>query len=80
MHTTILWTCTVVAVVVFGVMLYSVATFRGSNQDAGPAGMRRRSIVEFAWALIPIAICIGAALPAMRMVEATAVTMATNHE
>jgi cytochrome c oxidase subunit 2 len=75
MHMGILWGCAVIAVLVFGVMVYSIATFR-AEQAGTPASFRRCSLVEVIWALIPIAICIGAALPAVRMIETSDVRVA----
>ena len=59
--TTIIWLCATCAIVIFGVMLHSVATFRSS-----PTRLRRHAIVEVAWALIPILIVIAAATPSLR--------------
>jgi len=59
--TTILWLCATGAIVIFGVMLHSVATFRSS-----PTQLRRHAMAEVAWALIPILIVIAAAVPALR--------------
>ena len=67
MHLVILWSCAIVTVAVFGVMIHSIASFRANG---------RRSLVEVLWALVPIAIFIGAALPAVRMIEAGSVRMA----
>ena len=71
MHTAILWACAIVAVIVFGVMVHSIATFRGGPGPA-PAGFRLAILREVIWALVPIAIFIGAALPAVRIVGVAA--------
>jgi cytochrome c oxidase subunit 2 len=60
--TTIIWLCATAAILIFGVMLHSVATFRSS-----PTRLRRHAIVEVAWALIPILIVIAAAMPSLRV-------------
>jgi cytochrome c oxidase subunit 2 len=65
MHVTILWICAALAAVIFGVMLYSVATFRSAPGE-GTAAYRHSTIVELLWALIPIVILVGAAAPAVR--------------
>lgn len=57
-----LWICAALATAIFGVILHSVATFRGS-----PTGLRRRTLVEIAWALVPILIVVAAATPVLRM-------------
>ena len=79
MYMSILWGCIISAVLVFGVMVYSVATFR-AEQTGTPASFRRRSLIEVIWALIPIAICIAAALPAVRIVGASDVRVAETVE
>jgi heme/copper-type cytochrome/quinol oxidase subunit 2 len=65
----ILWSCALVATVTVGVMIHSIATFR-AELGAAPASYRPCSIVEVIWALVPIAIFIGAALPAVKMIGA----------
>lgn len=60
--TTAIWICATGAIVIFGMMLHSVATFR-----SGPTRLRRHAIVEVAWALIPILIVIAAAMPSLRI-------------
>lgn len=66
MHITIVWICAALAALVCAVMLFSVATFRDSP---GGATQRRRSVaVEVLWALVPVAILVGAAAPAVRTV------------
>lgn len=62
---TVIWTCAAIAVVIFGVMLWSVATFR-SAPGACVASYRHSTAVEVLWALIPIVILVGAAAPAVR--------------
>lgn len=68
--TTTLWLCATAAIVIFGVMLHSVATFR-----SGPTRLRRHAIVEVAWALIPILIVIAAAMPSLRTASDSAVVV-----
>jgi heme/copper-type cytochrome/quinol oxidase subunit 2 len=59
---TLIWICATFAVVIFGVMLHSVATFR-----SGTPYPRRHALVEVAWALVPILIVIAAALPSLNV-------------
>jgi cytochrome c oxidase subunit 2 len=75
MDTTIVWCCALIAFGIFGVMIYSIATFPASK-NAAPATYRHSRVVEIAWALIPIAIIIGAALPATRLIGSAQVTVA----
>jgi cytochrome c oxidase subunit II len=65
----IFWICTALAAAIFGVMLWSVATFKNESKrrDAGAASYLHSRLVEVLWALIPIAIFVGAALPVQRM-------------
>jgi heme/copper-type cytochrome/quinol oxidase subunit 2 len=58
---TIFWSCALIAVVVFGVMVYSIARYR-----IGPTNSH--TFMEVLWALVPIAIFVGAALPAARKI------------
>lgn len=70
MNIVMLWVCAAMAGGVFGVMLYSVATFN----DASNGHVRRRSrrvMSELLWALVPIVIFIVAALPIMGSVAAS---------
>jgi cytochrome c oxidase subunit 2 len=75
MQITLLYLCTIVAAVVFGVMLYSIATFRGP-QGTTPATFRRCSMVEVIWALVPLAIFIAATLPSLRLIETSPIAIA----
>lgn len=67
----VFWICAALAAVIFGVLLWTVATFqRGQNttgRNAGAASYLHSRAVEFLWALIPIAIFISAAAPVERM-------------
>lgn len=60
---TMLWICATFAVIIFGVMLHSVATFR--SETSRPP-MRHHALIEVAWTLIPILIVIAAAVPSLR--------------
>lgn len=60
-----LWLCVFAAMAVFATILYSIATFRSGNATA------RHSLREFIWAVVPIAIVIAAALPALNLGSAT---------
>lgn len=65
----ILWICAALAATIFSLMLWSVATFKSDTQrrDAGAASYLHSRLVEVLWALIPIAIFVGVALPVQRM-------------
>jgi cytochrome c oxidase subunit 2 len=55
--------CCVLAVVVFGVMIYSIIRFRHSR-GAVPATFHESTMVEIAWTVVPFAILISIAIPA----------------
>jgi heme/copper-type cytochrome/quinol oxidase subunit 2 len=61
-HLAILGIGTAVALLVCGTLLYSISTFRATGEQASGV---RRAIRETIWALVPVAIVIGAALPAV---------------
>ena len=67
----IFWICAALAAVIFGVMLWSVATFQrgqdAARRSTGAASYLHSRAVEFLWALIPIAIFISAVAPVERM-------------
>lgn len=65
----VLWICAAVVIVVFAVMLYSYATFRrggAPGQATADRLLRRNALIETLWAIVPIAIMVGTALPAVR--------------
>jgi cytochrome c oxidase subunit 2 len=61
----ILWVCVVIAVAVFGVMIYSIATFRKSKGSV-PANFDHSTTAEVVWTLIPVLILVAMAIPAAR--------------
>ncbi len=61
----ILWVCVVIAVAVFGVMIYSIATFRKSK-GAVPADFDHNTKAEIIWTVIPVVILVAMAVPAAR--------------
>jgi len=65
LHTLVLWICVAIAVVVFGVMIYSIATFRKSK-GAVPATFDHNTTAEIVWTVIPVLILVGMAIPAAR--------------
>jgi heme/copper-type cytochrome/quinol oxidase subunit 2 len=81
MHFALLVACALAALVVFAVMLHSIATFRKARVS-GPAAFMRSAFVETLWAIVPVAILFGAAAPAVKSVvemrQAEASTFAMN--
>jgi cytochrome c oxidase subunit 2 len=63
LHMVIFWICVVIAIVVFGVMLYSVIYHRKSR-GAKAHNFHENVYVEIAWTVIPMVILIGMAVPA----------------
>jgi len=65
LHMLILWVCVAIAVAVFGVMIYSIATFRKSK-GAVPATFDHSTTAEIVWTIIPVFILVAMAVPAAR--------------
>jgi cytochrome c oxidase subunit 2 len=63
LHMLIFWICVVIGIVVFGVMIYSIISFRKS-QGAVAANFDHSTKVEIIWTIVPIAILVGMAVPA----------------
>ncbi|HEY0939067.1 MAG TPA: cytochrome c oxidase subunit II [Steroidobacter sp.] len=63
LHMLILWVCVLIAVAVFGMMIYSIVKFRHS-QGAVPANFDHSTKAEIIWTIIPVAILVGMAIPA----------------
>ena len=65
LHMLILWICTVIGIVVFGLMFYSIIKFRKS-QGAQAAQWHESTKVEVMWTLVPFLILVGIAVPATK--------------
>ena len=63
LHMLVFWICVLIAVAVFGMMIYSLVKFRHS-QGAVPAKFDHSTKAEVIWTIIPIAILVGMAIPA----------------
>ena len=63
LHMLIFWVCVAIAVVVFGVMFYSVFAHRRSKHPK-PADFHESTTVEIIWTTIPFVILISMAIPA----------------
>jgi heme/copper-type cytochrome/quinol oxidase subunit 2 len=61
------WLCAAIAVAVFATMIASIVTFRGSLSDRAPRSASSKA-TEILWALIPIAIVLATATPALRTI------------
>jgi cytochrome c oxidase subunit 2 len=65
LHMLVLWVCVAIAVAVFGVMIYSIATFRKSK-GAVSASFDHNTKAEVIWTVIPVIILVALAIPAAR--------------
>jgi cytochrome c oxidase subunit 2 len=63
LHMLIFWICVLIAIVVFGMMIYSIVKFRHS-EGAVPANFDHSTKAEIIWTIIPVAILVGMAIPA----------------
>src|SRR5678816_1291559 len=63
LHMLIMWICVILAVVVFGAMIYSLMKFRKSQGAEADKTLVHSTKVEIVWTVIPIAILIGMAVP-----------------
>lgn len=66
LHMLIFWVCVVIAVIVFGVMFYSLVMHRKSSGKE-PAKFHAHTTVEIIWAVIPFFILIAMAIPATKV-------------
>ncbi|HKU88802.1 MAG TPA: cytochrome c oxidase subunit II [Steroidobacteraceae bacterium] len=66
LHMLILWVCVILAVVVFGVMIYSIIKFRKSQGAQPDKTLVHSTKVEIVWTVIPIAILVFMAVPIAR--------------
>jgi heme/copper-type cytochrome/quinol oxidase subunit 2 len=67
----IVWLCAAIAVLVFAAMIVSIVTFGRPLRDCPPASVSGKA-TEILWALIPIAIVLAAAMPALRTIVSPA--------
>jgi cytochrome c oxidase subunit 2 len=63
LHMAIFYVCVAIAVVVFGVMLYSIIYHRKSR-GAKAANFHESTVVEIIWTILPLLILVGMAVPA----------------
>ena len=66
LHMMIFWICVIIAVVVFGVMIYSLYAHRQSK-GAVAAQFHESTKAELLWTIIPIIILVGMAIPASKV-------------
>jgi cytochrome c oxidase subunit 2 len=68
LHMEAFWICVVIAVVVFGAMIYSLVKFRHSKGAVADTSMVHSTGVEIVWTIIPVAILIVMAVPAAELI------------
>ena len=66
LHMTIFWVCVVIAVLVFGVMIYSMINHRKSK-GAVASNFHESTTIELVWTIVPLLILIIIAVPATRV-------------
>jgi cytochrome c oxidase subunit 2 len=66
LHMQIFWWCVAIAIVVFGVMIYSIATFRKSKGAVADTKLTHSTKVEVVWTIVPIIILVIMAVPAAK--------------
>jgi cytochrome c oxidase subunit 2 len=66
LHMMVFWVCVVLAIAVFGVMIYSLVRFRKSQGAVPDTGLLHNTKAEIIWTIIPIIILIFMAVPATR--------------
>ena len=66
LHMLIFWICVAIGVVVFGVMIYSIVTFRRSKGAVADTTLVHNTKVEVIWTIVPVVILVGMAVPAAR--------------
>jgi cytochrome c oxidase subunit 2 len=75
LHMEIFWICVVIAVIVFGAMIYSIITYRKSKGAVADVTLVHNTTVELIWTAVPVAILVFMAIPAARtLVEIEDVT------
>jgi cytochrome c oxidase subunit II len=66
LHMEIFWICVVIGVIVFGVMIWSIVTYRKSKGAVPDVTLVHNTKVEIVWTIIPVIILIVMAVPAAR--------------
>jgi cytochrome c oxidase subunit II len=75
LHMEIFWICVVIAIIVFGAMIYSIITYRKSKGAVADVTLVHNTTVELIWTAVPVAILVFMAIPAARtLVEIEDVT------
>jgi cytochrome c oxidase subunit 2 len=78
LHMLIFWVCVVIAIFVFGWMIYSIVFYRKSRGAVADTKLVHNTKAEVIWTVIPVLILIGCAVPSARTLIET--ENATNTE
>jgi cytochrome c oxidase subunit 2 len=68
LHMEVFWICVGIAVVVFGIMIYSLVNFRHSKGAVPDTTMVHSTKVEIIWTIIPVLILVVMAVPAADLI------------
>jgi cytochrome c oxidase subunit II len=68
LHMEAFWICVVIAIVVFGAMIYSLVKFRRSQGAVADIAMVHSTKVEIVWTIIPVIILVVMAIPAAELI------------
>ncbi|MGA8707882.1 MAG: cytochrome c oxidase subunit II [Steroidobacteraceae bacterium] len=71
LHMLMFWWCVGIAIVVFGVMIYSMVRFRKSAGAVADSRLTHSTRVEVIWSIVPVLILISMAVPAARTLVQT---------
>jgi cytochrome c oxidase subunit 2 len=66
LHMLVFWICVAIGVVVFGVMIWSMLTYRKSKGAVADVTLVHNTKVEVVWTIIPVIILVVMAVPAAR--------------
>src|SRR5262245_41170453 len=66
LHMLIFWVCVVIAVLVFGAMIYALVKFRKSQGAVADTNFTHSTKMEMIWTVIPVVILVGMAVPAAK--------------
>jgi cytochrome c oxidase subunit 2 len=66
LHMEIFWICVIIAVIVFGAMIYSIVTYRKSKGAVADVTLVHNTTVELIWTTVPVAILVFMAIPAAK--------------
>jgi cytochrome c oxidase subunit 2 len=66
LHMEIFWICVIIAVLVFGAMIYSIIAYRKSKGAVADVTLVHNTTVELIWTAVPVAILVAMAVPAAK--------------